>query len=388
MEVLHERPPPASPSDPPGPSAGTRPRDATFDILKGLSIVEVMTHHTLSTGMRKFTVDYDPLWWTMAVLSRILHFAVPTFLLVSAVLLARSVASRPVPDWRRFYARRVQRSLWPYLIWTAIYITFRVLWLRAESDMAPAQLNLGFAAMTAPSVLMPDRLWLCLLWGKGYFHLYFMVILLQFSVLFPLLLALMRGLRLRFGAVLLISGLIQWAVFMAQRHWLGLRWPGSTVVWYCMPVITGMWLGMNWALWEDIWRRWRLAFGALAVAGLAVYLPPAVMHYLHRPYSSLVFNGGIAVYCMGVALLLLGFSKRLVRTNLPRRFFQAIGDRSIAFFLIHPAILFLMGGPKVTAFLDRLPAPTLVMGLLLLAVTWALSEASRRLRLDGILFGR
>ena len=35
-------------------SAVPRPRDATFDILKGISILEVMTHHLLSTAMRKF----------------------------------------------------------------------------------------------------------------------------------------------------------------------------------------------------------------------------------------------------------------------------------------------------------------------------------------------
>jgi peptidoglycan/LPS O-acetylase OafA/YrhL len=70
------------------------------------------------------------------------------------------------------------------------------------------------------------------------------------------------------------------------------------------------------------------------------------------------------------------------------RVLQSVGDRSIALFLIHPPLLYLLSGPRITAFLAALPAPTLVLGLLLLGLTWAASEASRRLKLDGVLFGR
>lgn len=364
-------------------------RDATFDILKGLSILEVMTHHTLSTGMRKFTVEHDAAWWTMATLSRILHFAVPTFLLVSAVLLARSVASKPAPDWRRFFGRRVQRTLMPYLVWSAGYIAFRLLLLRAESDVMPAQWSGPlFGSITVPSLLTPERLWINLFWGKAYFHIYFMVVLLQFSVAFPLLFGVMRALRLTFGGVVALGAAIQFLAFLGQRHWWQIPYPGSTVLWYCMPVLAGMWIGLNWNQWESVWSRWRWWFGVMAFGGLAVYLPLALMIYLAIPISSLLFNSGIAVYCLGVALLLLGLSRRLAKTGWPRRLIQPIGDRSIAFFLIHPLILFLLGGPKVTSVVGRLPAPTLALGLIMFGVTYALSEGSKRLRLDRFLFGR
>jgi len=370
-------------------SAVPRPRDATFDILKGISILEVMTHHTLSTSMRKFAVEHGAAWWTMAALSRILHFAVPTFLLVSAILLARSVASKAEPDWNRFFARRVQRTLLPYVVWSVIYIAFRLLLLRAETDVRPVALTLpGVGGLSAPSLLAPRRVWTNLFWGKAYFHVYFMVVLLQFSAAFPLLFVAMRRLRLGFWGVLGLGAALQVAAFQAQYHLWRLDYPGSTVLWYCMPVTAGMWIGLNWNQWEIVWRRGRWWFGALAVAGLAVYLPLAIGHYLHRPFSSLAYNCGIAVYCIGIALLLLGLSKRLAATVWPRRTLQSIGDRSIAYFLIHPLVLFLLGGPKPTAVMARLPAPAVCLGLLMLAITWALSAASKRLKLDGILFGR
>jgi peptidoglycan/LPS O-acetylase OafA/YrhL len=366
-----------------------RPRDPTFDILKGISILEVMAHHTLSTSMRKFAAEHDPAWWTMATLSRILHFAVPAFLLVSAILLARSVASNAQPDWRRFFARRAQRTLVPYVVWSAIYTAFRLLLLRAESDMEPAVLALpGVGSLTAPILLTPERLWTNLLWGKAYFHVYFMVVLLQFSAVFPLLFAAMRGLRLGFWSVLALGAALQLAAFQAQYHLWRLSYPGSTALWYCMPVMAGMWLGLNWDKWEQVWRQGRWFFGGLAASGLALYLPLAIMHYLDRPFSSLAYNCGIAVYCIGIALLLLGLSRRLTATPWLRRVLQGIGDRSIAYFLIHPIVLFLLGGPRVTVVIARLPVPMVWLGLLMLALTWALSSASKRLKLDGVLFGR
>lgn len=372
------------------PAPAPRPvRDPTFDILKGISILEVMTHHLLSTAMRKFTVFHDPMWWTMATLSRILHFAVPTFLLVSAVLLARSVASKPKPDWRRFFTRRVQRTLAPYLLWSAGYIAFRVLWLRDISDVEATQMAVPlFGTVTVPSLLTPGRLWINLFWGKAYYHIYFMVVLLQFSVVFPLLSAAMRRLRLGFGGAVALGTAVQIAAFYAQRHIVTVPYPASTVFWYTMPVIAGMWIGLNWADWDGVWRRWRWAIAALAVAGLAMYLPQAINVYLKRPVSNELYHAGIHMYCLGIALLLLALSRTLGRVRCLGPFLQRVGDRSIALFLIHPVVLFLLGGPKVTWLMKLSPAPTLTLGLVMFAITWALSESSRKLRGDRVLFGR
>ncbi len=385
--TAHSPPPP----DVGAPAAASvpRPRDPTFDILKGISILEVMTHHVLSTSMRKFAELHDPMWWTMAVLSRILHFAVPTFLLVSAILLARSVASKPKPDWRRFFARRTERTLMPYLVWTGIYIAFRILWLRDPSDVTPTQLTLPMiGSVTTPELLTPSRIWINVFWGKAYYHIYFMVVLLQFSVLFPLLFAAMRRWRMGFAAALGLGASIQVAAFYVQRHLIPVPYPASTVLWYCMPVVAGMWVGLNWKEWDGVWRKWRWGIALLAVAGLAMYLPPALMMYLNKPISNELYHIGIKTYCLGIALLLLALSRTLGPIRLVGRFLQRVGDRSIAFFLIHPLVLFMLGGPKITRLLEYTVIPPLALGLTMFLITWTLSEASRLSRADRVLFGR
>ncbi len=385
--TAHSPPPPdvGDPARPPVP----QPRDPTFDILKGISIIEVMTHHVLSTSMRKFAEPHDPLWWTMATLSRILHFAVPTFLLVSAILLARSIASKPKPDWKRFYARRVERTLMPYLVWTGIYIAFRVLWLRTPSDVAVTQIAVPVMGMvTAPELLTPGQVWINVFWGKAYYHIYFMVILLQFSLIFPLLFAAMKRSRMGFVVAVASGAIIQAAAFYAQRHLVSVPYPASTVLWYCMPVVVGMWIGLNWKEWDSVWRKWRWGIAAMAIAGLAMYLPPALMVYANKPITNELYHAGINTYCLGIALLLLALSRTLGPVRYLGRFLQRVGDRSIALFLIHPLVLFFLGGPRVTSLMERIVVAPPALWLLMFGITWALSEASRLSRADRVLFGR
>jgi peptidoglycan/LPS O-acetylase OafA/YrhL len=371
------------------PQPAPKPRDPTFDILKGISILEVIAHHVLSAGMRKYADYQDPLWWTMAVLSRVLHFAVPTFLLVSAVLLARSVASKEKPDWRMFLCRRVQRTLWPYLLWTCGYTAFRLFVQREVADLRPTPTWWPIVGeATVAELLTRERIATNLLWGKSYYHIYFMVVLLQFSALFPLLFVAMRRARVGFGGAVLIGALAQAVSHGAQRYALQVPFPASTVLWYCMPVLVGMWIGLNWREWDAVWQRRRWVIAAWAMGGLGLYLPQALAGIAGRPVWGLAYHAGIAAYCLGVALLLLALSRRVASVPRLARVLQSVGDRSIALFLIHPPLLYLLSGPRITAFLAALPAPTLVLGLLLLGLTWAASEASRRLKLDGVLFGR
>jgi len=377
----------------PAPAAATANRsvrDATFDILKGIGILEVMLHHLLSFSARKYAVPGAPDWWTLTIANRIFHFAVPTFLLASALLLARSVAAKPKPGWKRFFARRAQRSLWPYVLWTCFYLLFRIYVIRVGSDTMTTTLSLPFVgSLTAPALLVDGREWFFnLFWGRAYFHLYFMVVLLQFSVAFPLLYCGLRRLRIGFGGVLLASALLQGGVYWIQATSLRLPFPASMVLWYVPSILIGVWLGLNWSQWEAVWKGWRLPIGAAMTAGFAVYVTLAIIRLGGGRITSLPFNAGMAVYSTGIALLLLAAARRLAAETRVGAFLARVGDRSLALYLLHPMILYLMSGPTITAFLSALPLSPLFAGLLLFAVTWGLTSLTRRLRLEGFLFGR
>lgn len=95
-------------------------RRTPFDVLKGIGILEVIAHHALGQAGRKYALEGSTEWWTLRLVNRTLHFAIPLFLLVSAALLTQSLIKRP--DWRRFVGRRTLRTFWPYLLWSVIFL--------------------------------------------------------------------------------------------------------------------------------------------------------------------------------------------------------------------------------------------------------------------------
>jgi len=299
------------------------------------------------------------------------------------------VVSKPVANWKRFYARRIQRTLVPYVVWSLLYVLFRYFVMRAEGDLRPVELASPFLGMeTLPKLLVPAGLIGLLIWGKAYYHIYFMVVLLQFSVLFPGLLHFVQRVRLPFVGIVGVGLAIQYVCFVLQNRVLHMRYPGSTILWYMAPVIVGIWIGVRWREWGDVWVRWRIAIGLLAAGGLGAYLPLALAHFRHDPIPSMPYNMGISAYCLGIALLLLALSQRIARMPRLARLIQPIGDRSIVFFLIHPMVLYMLGGPRITAAFAALPAPSIWLGLAMFCLTWMASQATRKLRLDGVLFAR
>ena len=172
----------------------------------------------------------------------------------------------------------------------------------------------GFAAMRG-SIIWPTS---C---GTGYYQLYFLVVLLEFYVVFPLLLILLRrtvghhGLLLAVSAALqvLIVSLMHWGVL---PHWMRGFWATREVTSYQFYLIAGMVVAFHL---EEV-HRWlcshvRLVLGAtLASAALAeawYYL--AVYHVVSwfgsssDPFQPIVIPwniGAIAsIYLLGVWLV-------------------------------------------------------------------------------------
>lgn len=364
-----------------------RPRREVFDVLKGIGILEVVIHHSLSHGARKFAAENSLEWWLLRGTNRVLHFAIPLFLLVSAVLLTQSL--RREPNWSRFVQRRVQRTLWPYLLWSVGYLLFRLYFLRVGSDTEIVTRSYPLLGeLTGPRVFIDiPTLVSDLLWGKAYYHLYFLLVLLQMAALLPFLILALTRFKASFGTVAAAAAGTQLAIFLLQSHVVRAPYPASLALWYVPSLVVGVWIGVNWETWPEIWRRNRLCIGLMTLIGASAYLPTAMALQAGRSVDSLLFNSGFSAYAFGVSLLLFGFapafaSHRLVRWVAP------LGRMSLAIFLIHPAILHLLSGPRITALLDRLPASVVWSTALVLLVSYLLARLLASAHVDRFLFGQ
>ncbi|KGQ21610.2 acyltransferase family protein [Thermus filiformis] len=333
------------------------------EVFRGLAILEVLFHHVSGRFLRVLDPE-GAAWLALAALNRTLHFAVPAFLFMTSLVLGASLVRSF--RLRRYLANRGLRLLWPYLLWSGVYLAWRYL--------------------EYPQWFDPARIPHQLLWGKAYFHLYFLAVALQLTLLLPLL----RPLLLRkppfwawaLGAVLLTAG-----VYLANRYLYRLPYPASFVLWYTPAIALGLYLAANLDRLEALLRRGLPWAGLGAASGLFLYLPLALAALRKEPVNTALYQAGHWLYTTGAAFLLLALAFHLSRGRLGRPL-GFLGRYSLQIYLIHPLVIRVL--EKIPDFPEALgtkPAFLVYLGLALLLPLF-LAHALAKMRLSPWLFGR
>jgi peptidoglycan/LPS O-acetylase OafA/YrhL len=129
------------------------------------------------------------------------HVSREGFFFISACMLVYAYKELSLTDFaglRHFYWRRFLAVGVPYLCWTLIYFFF----------LMPTAHYRGVAAALRGLEAMAKT---------GYYQLYFLVVIMQFYLVFPLLLALLRRTRGHHGLVLAAAVLAQFAISILSQ---------------------------------------------------------------------------------------------------------------------------------------------------------------------------
>jgi peptidoglycan/LPS O-acetylase OafA/YrhL len=133
----------------------------------------------------------------------LLHVSREGFFFISACMLAYAYADLRLTDFaglRRYYWRRFLAVGVPYLCWTFIYFLFTL----------PTSHYRSPAAALHSLELMAET---------GYFQLYFLLVIAQFYLVFPLLVILLRWTRRHHGLVLAVTAAAQLTMsVLTQSH--------------------------------------------------------------------------------------------------------------------------------------------------------------------------
>lgn len=131
-----------------------------FDFLRALAALTVIAIHVSAAYV------YTSMWGCLA--NQAARFAVPLFLIMSGFLLTYADLNKQNFSASDFYRRRFAKILWPYFLWSLFYCCLT-----------------GFlgADLLAALLQLPHQL----IWGTAYYHLYFVIIIIQLYLLFPLL---------------------------------------------------------------------------------------------------------------------------------------------------------------------------------------------------------
>lgn len=146
-------------------------RIAELDILRALAIFAVILIHTVSGALYNASWSSETFKFYL-ILDQFCRFSVPLFVGLSGYTLTLRYKDNLV-NLSEFLRRRVLRLIPWYLFWSAViflYIRFSVFWINAPRFPA----------------------WKVIFLGKADYHLYFVPMILQLYVLFPLLIFLVR----------------------------------------------------------------------------------------------------------------------------------------------------------------------------------------------------
>jgi peptidoglycan/LPS O-acetylase OafA/YrhL len=280
-----------------------RQRLDQVDAMRPVKQVGVVSTHAL--------IFFAPAWAsaTAGAALLLLHVSREAFFFISACMLTYAYMNLRRTDLRRFYWRRFVSVGIPYLCWTLIYF----FWGFRDTTYASASAALAH---------LGDLL------AHGYYQLYFLLVIMQFYVVFPLVLALLKRTRGHHGLVLAVLVLVQLGICIVT-HWNVLpkvlvTYAQENSLEYVLYLIGGGIVAFH--LHEvDRWVR-RNAYLVIALTLLATIFAEAV-YYLARhgvtsvlgagsdPFqpSVIPFNvGAIAcVYLIGVALVQPWRSRRV-----------------------------------------------------------------------------
>jgi peptidoglycan/LPS O-acetylase OafA/YrhL len=236
------------------------------------------------------------------------HFSREGFFFISACMLTSAYKDIAQSSLRRFYRRRLVSVAIPYLCWSVIYF----LYLLPTAHYASAAAALEHFAKEI---------------ATGYYQLYFLIVIMQFYLVFPLLMMFLRRTRDHHGAIMVIAAAGQ-VTLMTLMHWkivplLRTGWVREATP-YAFYLLGGSIVAFHLDA-VDHWlrRRARLVIALTAAAALgaeAIYFlaetgVTTVLGSGNDPFqpSVILFNvGAIAcLYLAGVALVKPGRSRRV-----------------------------------------------------------------------------
>ena len=186
--------------------SGTRKRLDHVDAMRPIKQAAVISTHAL--------VYFSPLSTSLAAgaLLTLTHFSRDAFLFVSACMLAYSYQNQSSLKLAPYWKRRFISVGIPYLVWSFLYFPIA---LMTPTNTFPYY-RVPWGAMFSQHGLHE----LLFAIATGYYHLYFLLVLLEFYLFFPLVLALLRRWRRWHVQVLVVALVWQvvWHYLMRHGH--------------------------------------------------------------------------------------------------------------------------------------------------------------------------
>ncbi len=291
-----------------------------FDFLRAFAALSVIAIHVTAGFAQTSLFGYV---WNQAM-----RYAVPLFVMLSGFLLYYVDLGRPRMSFVHFLQKRCKKVLLPYVLWTILYTLYSsrkqlAVWLSGDWD--------------APLLLAGKHL----LMGTGYVHLYFLLIVLQLYVLYPLLRAWLEKSALVLVPLSFLITLIgQTLIYLHQLGVIvlpsiGIPYVSLFPLWLFYFVF-GMYAAGEKERWQSRLAGRELSLGVVWLISFAVLVMDS--RYTQTHASSI--KPSVMLYCFTSFFFFYALALR-ARSTVQRwgRWLDWLSAHSFMIFLLHPLLL-------------------------------------------------
>ncbi|AIQ38745.1 acyltransferase [Paenibacillus sp. FSL R7-0297] len=314
-----------------------------LDVFRAIAIIAVIAIHATSRTLAE-TLDTS-LFHPFLFLNKFSQFAVPSFVFLSGFVLFYNYIDRPLggKTLAKFYSRRLIYIIVPYLIFSVLYFILKM----------TAGHTWGMP-LNEQVVKFGKYLWT----GTAYTHLYYIIIIIQFYVLFPLMLWCLQKARRLAAWAPLIGLALQWGFvllnkYMANHGYWQLS-KGSLAITYFSYFLLGAAIAVYYSSlkkWLIPTREgWRSGKGASWIVLWFLWIAAGIVHvelwfnnYTKKTViNSLWYEGFSNLHALLSCLVLFQLSFLLYGAgrSLLTRLLISAGACSFGIYLLHPALLF------------------------------------------------
>lgn len=308
-------------------------KNREINILRGIAMCAVVGIHTFSICVSNVTSGRSG--WAYLIFHRLLQFAVPCFVFISAIMLSYTLHGNKL-KLKPFYTKKFMRIVVPYLLWTLFYIVFR---------LVTHQLQLG-------ELKSAGNWWTWMLLGKSYTHLYYMSVILQLYLLTPILLAFVRGIQKLFkqydfiALVIIIIGL-QAGVYYLNKYFIHkyFIYQATMVIWYLYMILLGIWIGFNYERFKEGLKKYSLVVWALFGVNAIIFIRYIICLKKEVPINTALYQFNWFAYSLFATLCLLHICLLIREKNIHYKIIKSveiIGDYSFGIYLMHPVLTYIL----------------------------------------------
>jgi peptidoglycan/LPS O-acetylase OafA/YrhL len=309
-----------------------------LEMVRAFGIIAVIMIHATSFAV----VDSDPntvLYLIMLSLNTLSQFAVPFFIMISGLSLFYNYYDKPlnIKTVKDFYMKRITKIMLPFLIFSFIYYAVFIYYRH------------DFTSFDQFSSYFLSRDFLIkLIIGKTYAHMYFIFIVIQCYLLFPLIWYVLRKWSSTVKWMIAAGLVIQW-LYLFNAQDMGIKYVASGCFAYSLYFCIGAYIGINYTKLQQNGKRtlrntlWRLALFVLCVISGATRVYTILSDaqgkmVIIQPWVTELEN---EIYVTTACLLLIQLALWLKasRFEFLKKMLVHLGIASFGVYLLHPLFL-------------------------------------------------